>query len=142
MLTDHRPAFSLSTDILVVGGGAAGVAAATTAARQGLKVILVERYGFCGGGAVAGLSGTICGMYEASDNPSAPPRQVVFGFLDEFVKLMESKNGLAPAVKYGKTYTPRPRPACLAGNRRPPPHLRRCAHPLPHLRHLRPPPWQ
>src|SRR5215218_532275 len=90
-LVDRRDSSALDTDVLVVGGGAAGVAAAVTAARQGLKVTLVERYGFCGGGAVAGLSGTICGMYEATDRPGAGPRQVVFGFADEFVRLLESR---------------------------------------------------
>ena len=102
---DRRDPLSLQTDILVVGGGAAGVAAAVTAARQGQKVTLIERYGFCGGGAVAGLSGTICGMYEASDNPNAPPKQVVHGFLDEFVGIMTERGGLTPPVRYGKTYT-------------------------------------
>jgi glycerol-3-phosphate dehydrogenase len=53
---DVRAKTELGADVLVVGGGAAGMAAAVTAARQGLRVLLVERYGFCGGGAVAGLS--------------------------------------------------------------------------------------
>src|SRR6185312_273326 len=104
-IRDSRGMSACEADVLVVGGGAAGVAAAVTAARQGLGVVLLERYGFCGGGAVAGLSGTICGMYEASDNAAAPPRRVVHGFLDDFVRVMESKNGLGPVVKYGKTYT-------------------------------------
>lgn len=104
-LMDRREATALQTDILVVGGGAAGVAAAVTAARQGLNVTLVERYGFCGGGAVAGLSGTICGMYEASDDPNAPPNQIVHGFLDEFVKHMDARGGLTPPIRYGKTFT-------------------------------------
>jgi hypothetical protein len=90
---------------VVAGGGAAGVAAAVTAARAGLRVALIERYGFCGGGAVAGLSGTVCGLYEASDNPAAPPRQVVYGFADEFVKLLASRGGVTAPVRYGKTYT-------------------------------------
>jgi glycine/D-amino acid oxidase-like deaminating enzyme len=104
-LTDRRDPFALETDVLVVGGGAAGVAAAVTAARQGLKVTLVERYGFCGGGAVAGLSGTICGMYEASDDPNSQPKQVVHGFLDEFVDAMSARGGLTGPVRYGKTFT-------------------------------------
>ena len=33
------------TDVVVVGGGPAGFAAALAAARQGVKVTLVERYG-------------------------------------------------------------------------------------------------
>jgi glycine/D-amino acid oxidase-like deaminating enzyme len=101
---DKRPGFSLDADVAVAGGGAAGVAAAVTAARQGLRVVLVERYGFCGGGAVAGMSGTVCGLYAASENP-ARPEQVVFGFADEFVRLLESRGGLAAPVRYGKTWT-------------------------------------
>lgn len=102
---DRRSALSLDTDVLVVGGGAAGVAAAIVATRQGAKVTLLERYGFCGGGAVAGLSGTICGMYAATDNRAAAPRQVVHGFLDEFVAALEHRGGLAEPVRYGKTFT-------------------------------------
>ena len=102
---DRRNTDVLNTDVLVVGGGAAGVSTATTAARQGLHVILVERYGFCGGGAVAGLSGTVCGLYEATDTPGNRPSQVVFGFTDEFVRRMEEAGGLSEPVRYGKTWT-------------------------------------
>ena len=90
---DARARLRLDTDVLVVGGGAAGVAAAVTAARQGLDVTVVERYGFCGGGAVAGLSGTICGMYEATDRRANGPTQVVFGFADEFSRRLEAQGG-------------------------------------------------
>ena len=103
--TDRRNGLRIDTDVLVAGGGAAGVAAAVTAARRGLKVTLVERYGFCGGGAVAGMSGTVCGLYAATADPGAPPKQVVFGFADEFVRLLESRGGLTAPVRYGKTYT-------------------------------------
>jgi hypothetical protein len=105
MISDQRPQLNMQCDVLVVGGGAAGLAAAHTAAKQGLKVILLERYGFCGGGAVAGLSGTICGMYLATERTSSAPQQVVHGFLDQFVNRMNARNGLTPAVPYGKTYT-------------------------------------
>ena len=60
-MTDRRQPICIDCDTLVVGGGAAGVAAAVTASRNGLKTVLLERYGFCGGGAVAGMSGTVCG---------------------------------------------------------------------------------
>lgn len=102
---DKRPHGNLACEVLVVGGGAAGVAAAVTAARQGMEVALIERYGFCGGGAVAGMSGTICGIYEASDDMERPPRQVVHGFLDEFTRAMEARHGLTGPVRYGKTFT-------------------------------------
>jgi hypothetical protein len=102
---DCRASERIDTDILVVGGGAAGVAAAVTASDQGHSVVLVERYGFCGGGAVAGMSGTVCGLYAASDSHNRMPEQVVFGFADRFVRALESRGGLAPPVKYGKTFT-------------------------------------
>jgi glycine/D-amino acid oxidase-like deaminating enzyme len=102
---DRRGAVPITTDVLVAGGGAAGVAAAVTAARQGMQVTLVERYGFCGGGAVAGMSGTVCGLYQATNDAAAGPKQVVFGFADEFVRLLESRNGLTPPMRYGKTFT-------------------------------------
>ena len=104
-VVDARSHETLTTDVLVVGGGAAGVAAAVAASREGLQVTLVERYGFCGGGAVAGLSGTICGLYAAHENAGRPPDKVVFGFVDEFIAKMESRDGLGPPVRYGQTYT-------------------------------------
>jgi len=42
-------------DVLVCGGGFAGVAAAVCAARQGVRVLLLERYGFLGGLVTGGL---------------------------------------------------------------------------------------
>lgn len=102
---DIRRTEELQCDVLVVGGGAAGVATAVTAARQGLRVILLERYGFCGGGAVAGLSGTVCGMYLATDRSGAKPEPVVFGFAEEFCNLLEQREGLGAPVRYGKTWT-------------------------------------
>ena len=102
---DQRKVDNISTDVVVVGGGAAGVAAAHTISKQNLKVILIEKYGFCGGGAVAGLSGTICGMYEASDKLQNKPKQAVFGFTDEFAKMLEQKGGLTEPIAYGKTFT-------------------------------------
>lgn len=102
---DARPLNCLEADLVVVGGGAAGTAAAVTAARRGLRTVLVERYGFCGGGAVAGLSGTICGLYLARENANSAPTQIVHGFAAEFIGLLESRGGLGAPVRYGNTYT-------------------------------------
>lgn len=44
-----------NTDVVVIGAGFAGIAASLAAARNGAEVILVERYGFLGGTATAGL---------------------------------------------------------------------------------------
>ena len=91
-------------DVLVVGGGASGVAAATVAAEAGHKTMLIERYGFCGGAAVAGMSGTICGMYLASER-SRRPEQVVFGFTERFRTELWRRGGLTEPQIYGKTWT-------------------------------------
>lgn len=66
---------------------------------------LVEKYGFCGGAAVAGLSGTICGMFLATDNSDALPEQIVFGFTERFRQALEEKGGVTGPQRYGKTYT-------------------------------------
>ena len=50
----QTPVF-LKTDVLVCGGGPAGTAAAIAAARQGVSVTLLERYGCLGGLATGGL---------------------------------------------------------------------------------------
>lgn len=105
MALDKRPNEKLDTDVLVVGGGASGLAAACTAARQGLRVILLERYGFCGGAAVAGLSGTICGLYLARPEAAGEPEKIVFGFVDQFIEAMNRRGGLTKPVRYGDTYT-------------------------------------
>lgn len=92
-------------DVLVAGGGPAGVAAAETTAKHGLKTLLVERLGYLGGAAVAGYSGTICGMYFASDNAKTEgPKQCVFGWTDKFYKEMKKRNGVTKPQLYGKTY--------------------------------------
>jgi ribulose 1,5-bisphosphate synthetase/thiazole synthase len=91
-------------DVLVAGGGAAGVAAAQTAARLGNNVLLVEKYGFLGGAAAAGLSGTICGLYLASD-VNCQPEKIIYGFADQFCQELAKKNGVTAPQKYGKTWT-------------------------------------
>ena len=53
----------MACDVLVVGSGVAGISAAVRAAREGAHTILVERDGFPGGVAVAGMHRFICGLY-------------------------------------------------------------------------------
>lgn len=101
---DHGLPVLADVDVVVVGAGAAGVAAATVCAENGLSVIIVERYGFAGGAAVAGMSGTICGLYLASDN-SPEPEQVVFGFAERFRAALDARGGLTEPQRYGKTWT-------------------------------------
>src|ERR1700758_4543616 len=43
------------SDLVVVGGGPAGIAAAVSGARNGLSVVLLERYAYLGGLAAGGM---------------------------------------------------------------------------------------
>jgi hypothetical protein len=99
---DHDLPVLADVDVVVVGGGAAGVAAATVCAEQGLDVVLIEQYGFAGGAAVAGLSGTICGLYLAGDH--ATPQQVVHGFTERFRRSLHDRGGLTAPQRYGRTW--------------------------------------
>ncbi|MBS1852728.1 MAG: FAD-dependent oxidoreductase [Acidobacteria bacterium] len=86
-------------EVCVVGGGAAGLSAAVAAARCGLDVLLIEKYGFCGGATVAGLSGTICGLYSSGERPE----QIVFGFAGEFHERLKASGGVKDPVPFGRT---------------------------------------
>lgn len=72
-------------DILVVGAGSAGCMAAIAAARSGLKVLLVERYGFLGGSSTQMLD-TFYGFFT----PGETPRKIVGGMPDLVVNALDS----------------------------------------------------
>ena len=74
-------------DVIVCGGGPAGWVAAVSAARAGMKTCLVERYGFLGGTATAGLVVPVSGFFYNG-------RQVVGGIAWEFIRRLE-KSGAA-----------------------------------------------
>ncbi len=61
---DRGVPIAVEADVVVCGGGPAGIAAALAAARENTQVILVERNGFLGGTATAGLMGMFCLPYR------------------------------------------------------------------------------
>jgi hypothetical protein len=95
---------SYEVDVVVAGGGSAGVAAAVGAARLGQRVLMIEKYGFSGGMATAGMCGAICGLFSSSK--SKTPVQLVNGFAGEFYNHMKSRNGVSKPVKFGYTAAP------------------------------------
>jgi hypothetical protein len=76
------------TDVVVCGGGPGGFPAALAAARHGARTLLIERYGFMGGLATAGLVAPILG-HTASES-HAP---IVEGILREITERMHALGG-------------------------------------------------
>jgi hypothetical protein len=89
-------------DLCIVGGGAAGLGAAVGAQRAGVRrILLIERYGFLGGANVAGMSGTLCGLFASG---TRQPEFVTEGFSREFHDRLKDRGGLADPFPFGKTY--------------------------------------
>lgn len=65
-------------DVIVVGGGPGGIASAVAAAREGVDVLLVERYGFLGGGATAMLVNPFMTFF-------AGDKQIIVGIFQEML---------------------------------------------------------
>jgi ribulose 1,5-bisphosphate synthetase/thiazole synthase len=75
-------------DVIVAGGGPGGLPAAIAAARHGAKVVLIERYGFLGGLATAGLVAPILG--HTASRSHTP---IVEGLLKEMTERMHALGG-------------------------------------------------
>jgi len=78
-------------DVLVVGGGVAGFAAAVSAARQGVKVILVEENGYLGGTATAGLVAPFMTCYDTQGE-----NQIIRGVFNELIEELIKCGGAIP----------------------------------------------
>ncbi len=89
-------------DVVVVGGGAAGLAAAVAAGARGARTALVERYGFLGGMATAGMVSTICGLYRTS--VAGLPEPLNEGFAETFARRLMTTPGCEEPVRRGRTY--------------------------------------
>jgi hypothetical protein len=99
---------AVTYDVVVVGGGAAGLAAAIAAGRAGARTALVERYGFLGGLATAGMVSTICGLYHGSSSGELEP--INEGFAEAFARRLSAMPGCQKPVRRGRSvvlpYTP------------------------------------
>ncbi|PKO11912.1 MAG: FAD-dependent oxidoreductase [Chloroflexi bacterium HGW-Chloroflexi-10] len=94
------------TQVVVVGSGSAGATAAITAARLGLQVTLVERYGFMGG-----ISTQVLDTFYGFFTPGEHPRKVVGGIPDLVIEeLLRQKAAIYRPNTYGAgqgiTYDP------------------------------------
>ncbi|MBQ4119923.1 MAG: FAD-dependent oxidoreductase [Clostridia bacterium] len=86
-------------DVIVVGGGPAGICAAVSAARQGVKTLLVEQNGFCGGMATAGLVGPFMTCYDSTGE-----EMIIRGLFEEIVdRLVEKGFAIHPKDVMGGT---------------------------------------
>ncbi len=57
-------------DVIVVGGGTAGAPAAIAAARNGAKVLVVEKNGYLGGASTSALVSPYANHYDAHGEPT------------------------------------------------------------------------
>ena len=92
----------LAADVAVIGGGPAGMCAAIAAAREGVRVILVEQGAFCGGMATRGLVGPFMTCYDAKGET-----MIIRGLFEEIVDRMV-KRGFAihpSEVRGGTAFT-------------------------------------
>ena len=67
-IPEEKLPVAAEADLIVVGGGSAGTVAAVTAARAGVRTILVDDSPFLGGMSTGGCVGTFCGFYYRERN--------------------------------------------------------------------------
>lgn len=79
----------MKTELIVAGGGMAGVAAAIASKKQGVKTLIIERYGFFGGTSTASMVSPFMSF-------SAGNKQLVFGIFQEILDKLDEYGGKKP----------------------------------------------
>ena len=82
--------FNVKCDVFIAGAGPAGIAAALSAAREGVDVVLCERYGGVGGGLVTTFVRPILGYVK---NPNIG---------DEIVKRLSERDSMCSTFEFTK----------------------------------------
>jgi glycine/D-amino acid oxidase-like deaminating enzyme len=80
-------------EVAVLGGGPAGLCAAVAAAQEGADVLLVERYGFLGGMATAGLVNPFMAFQTASPDAPEVLKLVNGGLLQVVIARLQEAGG-------------------------------------------------
>ncbi len=84
---------TLHADLVVAGGGTAGLAAALAAGRRGMKVLLVEQHGFCGGLTVYSMVHVLDGVLAQNDFS----KLAVGGVAVDVLNRIQELGGMGPA---------------------------------------------
>ncbi len=77
---------SLNAEVMVCGGGPAGLCAAVAAAQEGADTLLIERYGFLGGMATAGLVNPFMAYYTGGE-------QIIEGLFQQIIDRLDAAGG-------------------------------------------------
>jgi ribulose 1,5-bisphosphate synthetase/thiazole synthase len=88
-------------DLVVAGGGSAGMATAVTAARAGLRTVLVDESPFLGGMSTGGCVGTFCGFYHRDH--AGDLVRIVGGFAAEVMDRLAASGGCYGPVPFKTT---------------------------------------
>jgi hypothetical protein len=91
-----------SYQLIVAGGGVAGTCAAISAARSGIRTILVERESYLGGTGYAGMFQYVCGLYLNGDN--FPETTLNSGLPNEIALLLQKASPDSAVRKSGQLY--------------------------------------
>jgi ribulose 1,5-bisphosphate synthetase/thiazole synthase len=75
-------------DVVVVGGGPGGIGAAVSAARNGARTVLIERYGYLGG---MGTGGLVTIIPQLTDYTG---KQQIVGITQEWIDRLIARNAV------------------------------------------------